>query len=139
MQLAIALSSHCSAELSGAVLLSRLSHLCDTILQPPVSSLARHSQPFLLVQPYTSRHHKHTQRRQMRHCIAATTSQPDTTAPHSKASQLGIRRVEECVRWLSDREGEGRQEMAAVLCEARVWLSYIVQAQLSAHAIHQQR
>ena len=130
MQLAITLYSHTSATLPAAALLSRLAHLCELILQPPVSALSRHNSPFLLLQPYTSRHHKHTQRRQLRQCIAAAVTERSRGQSHSttEAALLGVRQVEECVRWLSEREGEGRQEMAAVLCEARVWLSYMAQS-----------
>ena len=129
MQLAIALYSHSSPSLPGGALLSRLSHLCSVILQPPVSALSRHSGPFSLLQPYTSRRHKHSQRRQLRQCIAASTepvADSSRTQSPQDAALLGVRVVEECVRWLSEREGEGRQEVAAVLCEARVWLSFIV-------------
>ena len=126
MQLAIALHSHCSPRLSGPALLSPLARLCSAILQPPVSALYRHSGSFPLLLPYTSRRHKHTQLRQLRQCIGSSTDTADSRASRDE-SVLGVRKVEECVRWLSEREGEERQEVAAVLCEARVWLSYIVQ------------
>ena len=122
MQLAIALFSHSSPTLPGAAMLSRLAHLCSSILQPPATVLSRHNSPFLPLQPYTSRHHKHVQRRQLRQCIAAGAASATAGRP-----MLGVRQVEECLRWLSEMEGEGRQEVAAVLCEARVWLAHMLQ------------
>ena len=125
MQLAISLHSHSSAALPGAALLSRLSHLCSAILQPPVTPLSRHSAPFLLLQPYTSRHHKLEQRRQLRQCVSGGIGSTGSMSSGGQ-QQLGARQVEECVHWLTEREGESRQEAAAVLCEARAWLSYML-------------